>query len=514
MARFPSSDSSGISSPPQKLPRTRGSRVVSAATTGLTDPESQLQAILQLAMDKTAATGAAIVIRTDNVALCRASIGSAPEVGGRLQPGISLSALCLATAEVLISNDTHTDWGLDSQLCKQADIRSILALPIKEDPGIVGVLELVSDKPNAFSQRNIAAMNELADAAAPLLSELASEPDEFVSQLWRKYRKYMEAQANAHRNIAAMNELADGAAPLLSELASEPDEFVSQLRRKYRKYMEAQANAHDAKLQRSILRMKILTGLSAVVILALFVNRYARHYLGIEPHLTPPATVAKHEPVLSEQDAAPEQGSNTDRQFRAPENVVTASREEVISAIQEPVQDTDVNRTLNQANAGAVTAQYEMGLRYANGEGVPQNYQDAMTWFAKASDAGNAKAQWKLALGYLEGIGVPRDERQAIVWLKRAANNGDTRAQRALSEMYLSGREVPRDYVRAYTWANIATELEGNDKGQLQTIRSRMTPIQVSDAERRTSIWRDYVRRRTANPSKSQRTAPPKAVDR
>ena len=468
MARFPSSDSSGISSPPQKLPRTRGSRVVSAATTGLTDPESQLQAILQLAMDKTAATGAAIVIRTDNVALCRASIGSAPEVGGRLQPGISLSALCLATAEVLISNDTHTDWGLDSQLCKQADIRSILAVPIKEDPGIVGVLELVSDKPNAFSQRN----------------------------------------------IAAMNELAEGAAPLLSELASEPDEFVSQLRRKYRKYMEAQANAHDAKLQRSILRMKILTGLSAVVILALFVNRYARHYLGIEPHLTPPATVAKHEPVLSEQDAAPEQGSNTDRQFRALENVVTASREEVISAIQEPVQDTDVNRTLKQANAGAVTAQYEMGLRYANGEGVPQNYQDAMTWFAKASDAGNAKAQWKLALGYLEGIGVPRDERQAIVWLKRAANNGDTRAQRALSEMYLSGREVPRDYVRAYTWANIATELEGNDKGQLQTIRSRMTPIQVSDAERRTSIWRDYVRRRTANPSTSQRTAPPKAVDR
>jgi hypothetical protein len=432
------------------------------------DPESQLQAILQLTMEKTAATGAAIVISTNNVARCQASIGSAPDVGSRLQPGISLTALCLATAETLISDDTHTDRRLDSQLCNQVDIRSILALPIKEDPRIVGVLELVSDTPNAFSQQDIAAMKELADAAAPLLSELASEPDE----------------------------------------------FVSRLRRKYIKYMEAQANAHDAKLQRSILRMKILTGLSAILILALIVNRYARHYLGIEPHLTPPATVAKHAPVLSEQDAAPEQGSNTDRQFRAPENVVTASREEVISAIQEPVQDTDVNRTLNQANAGAVTAQYEMGLRYANGEGVPQNYQDAMTWFAKASDAGNAKAQWKLALGYLEGIGVPRDERQAIVWLKRAANNGDTRAQRALSEMYLSGREVPRDYVRAYTWANIATELEGNDKGQLQTIRSRMTSIQVSDAERRTSIWRDYVRRRTANPSKSQRTAPPKAVDR
>ena len=465
MARFPSSDNSGITNSPQKLPQTQRSGVVSAGTTGSADPESQLQAILQLAMEKTAATGAAIVISTNNVARCLSSIGSAPDVGSRLQPGISLTALCFATAEILISDDTHTDRRLDSQLCNPVAIRSILALPIKEDPRIVGVLELVSDTPKAFSQQDIAAMNELADVAAPLLSELASGPDEFVGHLRRND-------------------------------------------------MEAQGNPHDAKSERSILRMKILTGASAIVMLALVVDRYARLYPRVGPHVTPPVTVAKHEPVLPEQGAASEQGSNTDRQSRAPENVVTASREEVISAIQEPVQDTDLNRSLNQANAGAFTAQYEMGLRYADGEGVPQNYHDAMTWFAKASDAGNAKAQWKLALGYLKGIGVPRDERQAMVWLKRAANNGDTRAQRVLSEMYLSGRDVPRDYVRAYTWANIAAELEGNDRGQLETIRSRMTPIQIADAERRTSIWRDYASRRNANQPNSQRTAPPKAVDK
>jgi hypothetical protein len=464
MAGFPSSDNSGITSSPQKLPQRQRSGVVSAATTGSTDPDSQLQAILRLAMEKTAATGAAIVISTNNVARCLSSIGSAPDVGSRLQPGTSLTALCLATAEILISDDTHTDRRLDSQLCNPVGVRSILALPIK-DPRIVGVLELVSDTPNAFSQQEIAAMNELADVAAPLLSELASGPDEFVGPLRRND-------------------------------------------------MEAQGNPHDAKSERSILRMKILTGASAIVMLALVVDRSARHYPRVGPHVTPPVTVAKHERVLPEQGAAPEQGSNTDQQSTAPENVVTASTEEVISAIQEPVQDADLNRTLNQANAGAFTAQYEMGLRYADGEGVPQNYHDAMTWFAKASDAGNAKAQWKLALGYLKGIGVPRDERQAMVWLKRAANNGDTRAQRVLSKMYLSGRDVPRDYVRAYTWANIAAELEGNDRGQLQTIRSRMTPIQIADAERRTSIWRDYASRRNANQPNSQRTAPSKAVDK
>jgi GAF domain/Sel1 repeat len=449
MARFPSSDDSNITDSQQPPPTQRGG-VVSAATTGSADLESQLLGILQLAMEKTAASGAAIAISTHSAARCRASIGSALYAGSPIPPGMSLTALCIATSEILISNDTHIDPRLDSPLCEQANIRSIFALPIKEDPRVLGVLELISDVPNAFSPQDIPAMNELADVAAPLLSEPASGSDEFVRHL--------------RRNI-----------------------------------MEAQGKRHDTKLERSILRMKILIGVSALVFLALIVDRYARHYPRVGPLVTPSATVVKDEPILLEQGAAaPEQGSEADRQSRAPENVVTASTEEVISVIQEPVQDADPNRTLNQANTGAVTAQYEMGLRYADGEGVLQNYHDAMTWFAKASDAGNAKAQWKLALGYLKGIGVPRDVRQAVVWLKRAANNGDTRAQRALSEMYLSGHDVPRDYVRAYTWANIAAELEGNDKAQLQTIRSQMTPIQIAIAERRTSIWRDYASRGAA----------------
>jgi hypothetical protein len=282
--------------------------------------------------------------------------------------------------------------------------------------------------------------------------------------------------------------------------------------------MEVQGNPHDqqlAQLERSIRRMRILTALCAIVILTVLVERYGHHYLRFAPHAaTAPPIGAKHDPVVSLQSAPQEHDINKDRQPRASESIVTANREEVISAIQEPVQDADLNRTLNQANAHDFTAQYEMGLRYADGEDVPQDYQEAMTWFAKASDGGNAKAQWKLALGYFKGIGVPRDERQAVVWLKRAANNGDTQAQKTLSEMYLSGQDVPRDYVRAYTWANIAAELEGNDNGQLQTIRSRMTPTQIVDAERRTYIWRDYASRRTANRPNAKITAPPETLDK
>jgi hypothetical protein len=205
---------------------------------------------------------------------------------------------------------------------------------------------------------------------------------------------------------------------------------------------------------------------------------------------------ARREPVFPQQHVSPEQDYNANGQSKAPDSVLTATREEVIQAIPEPVQSTDVNRVLNRANAGDPIAQYEMAMRYADGEGVPQNYQDAMAWFAKAAANGNEKAQWKLGLGYIKGIGVPHDEREAVIWFKRAANRGDIRAQSALSDVYLSGRGVPRDYVRAYTWANIAAGWGENDNDRLKAIRSRMTAIQIEDADQRTSIWWEHERRK------------------
>jgi hypothetical protein len=155
-----------------------------------------------------------------------------------------------------------------------------------------------------------------------------------------------------------------------------------------------------------------------------------------------------------------------------------------------------------------------MAVRYADGEGVSPNYQDAMAWFAKAATNDNEKAQWKLGLGYMNGIGVPHDEGKAVAWFKRAANGGDAPAQRALSELYMTGRGIPIDYVRAYTWANIAAGLHGNDNDQLQAIRSRMTAVQIEDANRRTSIWWEHERRRAANKAGSQRPTMSNAAEK
>jgi TPR repeat protein len=241
--------------------------------------------------------------------------------------------------------------------------------------------------------------------------------------------------------------------------------------------------------------MQIVTAICVILTLAMAVQRYVRPDRAVEPHATIPSltTAVQHQSTSLNHEALPPKGEDSNPQSRTPESLVTATTEEVISVIRKSDQDADLPLSSNQARPSSPIAEYQMGLRFANGEGVTQSHENAMKWFAKASNAGDAKAQWKLGLGYLKGIGVTQDGNQALIWLKRAANNGLPEAQRTLSQMYLTGLETPIDYVRAYTWANIASGLQerDSDRVRLQTIRSRMTPIQIADAERRTSIWRD-----------------------
>jgi hypothetical protein len=506
MSSFPLPDNSSITSSPEKPRQTEHSTLPFSPITTSVGPEPELQAILEQAMERTAATGAAIALSTDNAVCCRASIGAAPEVGTRLHAGISLTGLCLGTGEILLSNDTNTDRRVDPQLCKE--IRSVLVLPIKQNAKVVGVLEVLSINPNAFNQHDAAAMSKLADQVLPLLSESATIPDRCLDQLPSKdidaVRDFQKLLAHAdvlkeHNNRLPTTDAAEAPEWNGHYIGSQlPDQTVTMTSQEHR------SGAHW-----------LTIGLAATLALAVIGYGYHLNRPRVATHVAIlPIAAAEHKPVIPQQHVLSEQDDKANGQPKAPDSVLTATRQEAILAIQEAVQGTDVNRILNRANAGDSIAQYEMALRYADGEGVPQNYQEAMAWFANAAANGNDKAQWKLGLGYIKGIGVPHDERMAVLWFKRAANHGDVRAQSALSDVYLSGRGVPRDYVRAYTWANIAAGSRGNDNDRLKVIGSRMTAIQIEDAHRRTSIWWESERRRAASPASSQRTAMADASDK
>ena len=50
------------------------------------------------------------------------------------------------------------------------------------------------------------------------------------------------------------------------------------------------------------------------------------------------------------------------------------------------------------AEQGNADAQSILGIMFSYGQGVPQNYAEAMKWFRKSADQGNADAQVGLAM--------------------------------------------------------------------------------------------------------------------
>ena len=65
---------------------------------------------------------------------------------------------------------------------------------------------------------------------------------------------------------------------------------------------------------------------------------------------------------------------------------------------------------------------------YDDGQGVPQDYKQAVKWYTKAAEQGNAEAQYNLALVYANGQGVPQDYKQAAKWYTKAAEQGNARS--------------------------------------------------------------------------------------
>ena len=79
---------------------------------------------------------------------------------------------------------------------------------------------------------------------------------------------------------------------------------------------------------------------------------------------------------------------------------------------------------------GDPNAQYLFGLAYDVGDGVPQSFVEAATWYRKAADQGHAAAQFNLGLLYANGRGVDQDLVQAHIWLNLAAAGSEPAAQR------------------------------------------------------------------------------------
>lgn len=101
------------------------------------------------------------------------------------------------------------------------------------------------------------------------------------------------------------------------------------------------------------------------------------------------------------------------------------------------------------------------------------------------AEGGDPVAQYNLGLLYLDGHGVPQSTEEAANWFRRAAEQDYTEAQHNLGAMYASGQGVKKDYVQAYKWLNICAA-KGNAGciAQRDLIAKKLKAGQVAEGQR------------------------------
>ena len=91
------------------------------------------------------------------------------------------------------------------------------------------------------------------------------------------------------------------------------------------------------------------------------------------------------------------------------------------------------------------------------------DYEKAAKSYSALAKEGNAEAQYNLGMMYRAGRGVPHDYKEARKWYRLSAEQGNPLAQFNLGWMYASGKGVPQDYVQSHMWFNIAIANAGSE---------------------------------------------------
>jgi TPR repeat protein len=85
-----------------------------------------------------------------------------------------------------------------------------------------------------------------------------------------------------------------------------------------------------------------------------------------------------------------------------------------------------------------------------------------MSWFRKAAEQGEAKAQFNVGIMYAHGQGVPRDDVQALKWLDLASSHSGA-SEKATRERAVRNRDK---------------------------LAARMTPAQIAEAQKLAREWK------------------------
>jgi TPR repeat protein len=106
------------------------------------------------------------------------------------------------------------------------------------------------------------------------------------------------------------------------------------------------------------------------------------------------------------------------------------------------------------AEQGDAAAQYAVGVHYATGQDVPQDYSEALRWFSKAADQGHVSAQAVLGAYYWAGRGTSQNFSKAYFWALLAQAGGDEASKERVTLLAsrLSRAQIVAEQQAANDW--------------------------------------------------------------
>src|ERR1700736_1533828 len=131
-------------------------------------------------------------------------------------------------------------------------------------------------------------------------------------------------------------------------------------------------------------------------------------------------------------------------------------------------------------------ADFTVGLSaYQKGD-----YVTAANEWRPLAEKGDAPSQFNLGLLYVDGHGVPQDFGQAVNWFERSAKQDYVKAQLNLGAMYGGGKGVKRDYVQAYKWLNVcAAKGDMRCQSERDLVARKLSRSQLVTAQQLASEW-------------------------
>jgi TPR repeat protein len=379
---------------------------------------SNLEAVLSLIVSRSQsmlrASGAAIALAEKDAGalICRATIGSsAPPVGAALQIGSGFSGDCVRAGKTLRCDDSETDVRVDSEACRALGVRSMLASPIRSEKQVLGLVEVFSEKPNAFSNNDRTTIESLAETIAAAVNRAgapdntsspppsaASFPPSPGSVLFAHYPEESKDKGeNKEREKNKNNKNSDNN----SDALADPDAVRS------------------VRLPRSHLYLLIITAATLALALGFICAPWIQTWI--------------HAKVQA-------------RERNLESTVLASSSPQAVESSQSGLlksstDSANLEQLRKLAQQGNPVAENAMGLLYAQGDdkqAIKQDEAEAARWFKQAAEHGSVPAQYKLALMLWGGHGIPKDTNKAYFWAVLARAGGQE-GSKDLAKVLASG---------------------------------------------------------------------------